>query len=90
MLGPGMRLFKFGWVLVIPIYDGRECPECRALVCGRKPQQQHERWHRELDRELGFPDEAEEPGGYIVGHGELPVSVRGGSDEDNAKQEQRR
>jgi hypothetical protein len=80
------RFFRLGWPVIIPLYDARECPECRALVCGRGPQREHERWHRDLHERLNDLDDTvdavvPELEGYIVGNGPLPASVRGGGDE---------
>jgi hypothetical protein len=33
------------WKLVIPIYDGRQCPECGGLVVGVKARKAHQEWH---------------------------------------------
>lgn len=33
------------WKQVIPVYDGRECPDCGAVCLGPKMQSRHERWH---------------------------------------------
>jgi len=33
------------WKMVMPVYDGRQCPECGACVVGRKGQKAHLEWH---------------------------------------------
>jgi hypothetical protein len=33
------------WYLSIPVYDGRNCPECGALCIGRGPRKDHQQWH---------------------------------------------
>ena len=33
------------WKVIIPIYDGRECPDCGAICCGDAAVSRHERWH---------------------------------------------
>jgi hypothetical protein len=33
------------WKVVMPVYDGRQCPECAAAVVGRKGQKAHQEWH---------------------------------------------
>jgi hypothetical protein len=33
------------WPVVIPIYDGRRCPDCSALVSGDIGQETHRAWH---------------------------------------------
>lgn len=33
------------WHLSIPIYDGRDCPECGALIIGPKRRKAHQEWH---------------------------------------------
>jgi len=76
-----VKLLRRGWPVIIPLYDVRECPECCALVSGKPAQRLHEQWHRELDEALGEVEEAPEVGGYVIGNGPLPASVRGGVDE---------
>lgn len=86
-----LRLFHDGWPLVIGLYDGRQCPRCGALACGKTARRLHRQDHAdtdgrllELERAMGIAEEEEtrDPGGFIVGNGPLPASVRGGSDED--------
>jgi hypothetical protein len=33
------------WPLVVPIYDGRQCPECGALCVGVRARKVHQGWH---------------------------------------------
>jgi len=33
------------WPVVIPIYDGRRCPDCGSLVIADKGQELHRAWH---------------------------------------------
>jgi hypothetical protein len=33
------------WYLSIPVYDGRNCPECGALCVGKGPRKDHQAWH---------------------------------------------
>src|ERR1700758_5488762 len=33
------------WPVVIPVYDGRRCPDCGALVLADKGQELHRAWH---------------------------------------------
>ena len=37
------------WPIVMPLYDGRQCPACSAVVLGWQAQQVHETHHREQD-----------------------------------------
>lgn len=41
------------WPVVIPIYDGRRCPDCGALVLADKGQELHRAWH---EAQLGWQD----------------------------------
>jgi hypothetical protein len=43
------------WYLSIPVYDGRNCPECGALCVGKGPRKDHQAWHTartEFDSQL--------------------------------------
>jgi Ubiquitin-Binding Zinc Finger len=43
------------WKTVLPLYDGRQCPDCAATVIGRHARQEHRDWHvarTEYDSEL--------------------------------------
>jgi hypothetical protein len=33
------------WHLSVPIYDGRDCPECGALCIGKNARRVHQQWH---------------------------------------------
>jgi hypothetical protein len=33
------------WPLTVPIYDGRQCPECGALCVGKSARKDHQDWH---------------------------------------------
>jgi hypothetical protein len=33
------------WHLSVPIYDGRNCPECGALCVGKEARKAHQAWH---------------------------------------------
>ena len=33
------------WHLSIPLYDGRDCPECGALAVGKAARKAHQEWH---------------------------------------------
>lgn len=37
------------WRNVLPLHDGRECPRCRAIVCGRDSWPAHRDWHDRMD-----------------------------------------
>lgn len=80
-----LRITLRSWPLIIGLYDGRECPDCGSLVCGKAAKRVHQRFHRDLEDQLGADDEPErelrEPDGYVIGNGPLPASVRGGGDE---------
>jgi len=58
--------------------DLRPCPKCCAIVYGDPGQRGHQAWHDAAEPD---DDEWEDPGGYVIGNGPLPASVRGGSDE---------
>lgn len=66
------------WPVAIPLYDVRECPECRGLVRGWPGQWGHSEYHAEQEPEL-----AEEPelDGYVVGQGMAPADVMMGEGE---------
>lgn len=34
------------WPIVLPLYDGRQCPECSAVVFGWQAQQTHKTYHK--------------------------------------------
>ena len=79
-----MRLFtRSRWPVVIGLYDARQCPVCAAMVLGNTGQRAHQAFHDELEMAVEGPrdDGYEDPGGYVIGNGPLPVSVRGGADE---------
>lgn len=44
-----VRFRRGDWDIKLPLYDGRECPECRAVVCGPRARKAHEAWHRKSD-----------------------------------------
>jgi hypothetical protein len=33
------------WKTVLPLYDGRQCPDCAAVTIGKDARQQHRAWH---------------------------------------------
>jgi hypothetical protein len=70
-----IRTFR-KWPRVPGVYDNRACPDCAALVYGNDGQRLHQAWHDETEREPEWKD----PGGYVIGDGPLPASVRGGED----------
>ena len=35
------------WPVVLPIYDGRQCPECHVPVIGQRAKAKHQRMHDE-------------------------------------------
>lgn len=71
------RLRGHAWPVVVPMYKLRQCPECGALVLGWDGQNIHEAWHEGGDEE---EYEEEEVDGYVIGAGELPEELRGGSE----------
>ena len=44
LLTPTRRVYH-RWRPVLPLYDGRECPDCGAVVCGRESRRSHREWH---------------------------------------------
>lgn len=48
LLVPVLRRHR-KWATVLPLYDGRECPLCHAVVCGRPARREHGRWHERQD-----------------------------------------
>ena len=44
MLAPTRRVYH-RWRPVLPLYDGRECPDCGAVVCGREARRRHREDH---------------------------------------------
>lgn len=37
------------WPIVLPLYDGRRCPDCAAVVLGWQSQQQHKQREAQFD-----------------------------------------
>lgn len=37
------------WPVLLPLYDGRECPDCGAIVIGRHGKNLHREYHRHRD-----------------------------------------
>jgi hypothetical protein len=35
--------------VTLPLYDGRECPLCRATVCGKASRKAHKEWHEQRE-----------------------------------------
>jgi hypothetical protein len=44
LLAPARRVYH-GWKKVLPLYDGRECPDCGAVVLGREARRLHREYH---------------------------------------------
>ena len=44
LLTPARRVYH-RWRNVLPLYDGRSCPDCGAVVCGREDRRVHREWH---------------------------------------------
>jgi hypothetical protein len=44
LLAPARRIYH-GWRKVLPLYDGRECPDCGAVVLGREGRRLHREYH---------------------------------------------
>lgn len=44
LLTPTRRVYH-RWKSVLPLYDGRQCPDCGAVVCGREARREHREWH---------------------------------------------
>jgi hypothetical protein len=47
LLVPSRRVFR-GWRKVLPLYDGRECPDCGAVTIGREGRELHRAYHARL------------------------------------------
>jgi len=77
-----------GWYIVDGLHKTGPCPICYAMV-PKVYWTAHQRRCAELE-DLLHPLDDGDPGGYVIGDGPLPVSVRGGSDEDNEQQAKRR
>lgn len=41
------------WPVALPLYDGRACPWCGAIVHGKYGQDRHQRWHEQLEAMIG-------------------------------------
>jgi hypothetical protein len=61
------------WAVVLPLYDGRECPYCFAIVCGTAAKFAHDRWHHEQGDIQRMLTEALEK---LAGHAQLTVRKR--------------
>ena len=44
LLVPARRAYR-GWRKVLPLYDGRECPDCGAVIIGREGRELHRSYH---------------------------------------------
>jgi hypothetical protein len=44
LLTPSRRVYH-RWRPVLPLYDGRECPDCGAPICGREARRLHREDH---------------------------------------------
>jgi hypothetical protein len=44
LLSPKRRVYH-RWRLVLPLYDGKECPDCGVPVCGREARRVHREYH---------------------------------------------
>lgn len=75
-----LRSRRERWPQVIPIYDGRQCPECGAVVISWSGQWQHQSFHDELS---GAPEETPVPDGYVVGGAMAPADVPGYASDDD-------
>lgn len=48
LLAP-VRRWGRGWPVTLPLYDGRECPLCKATVCGKDSRIAHKEWHEQRE-----------------------------------------
>lgn len=67
------------WPACIPVYDGRRCPDCAAVVLGDKGQELH-RAHHEAQRE--WQDQVIEAIRQTAAGAGLTVSEAGGGEID--------
>ena len=42
---PYVTKYSRRWPVVLPIYDGRQCPECHVPIIGHKARTKHTRMH---------------------------------------------
>jgi hypothetical protein len=71
------------WRVVIPVSDGRECPDCYAIVRGRDGQAGHEQWHADNDPEDDDDDDGPVVSRYralgvYIGRPPVPVDADAG------------
>jgi hypothetical protein len=63
------------WPVVMPIANGRQCPDCLAVVIGPEGQRGHGEWHQEIEERFNDLDSGRDPrrgrvpSGYVVGSG---------------------
>lgn len=49
LLAPVRRVYH-RWAMVMPLHDGRQCPDCGALVCGRDARRLHRELHMQTEQ----------------------------------------
>lgn len=49
LLTPTRRVYH-RWKSVLPLYDGRQCPDCGAVVCGREARREHRELHMRTEQ----------------------------------------
>jgi hypothetical protein len=95
LLAPQRRVYH-RWRMILPIYDGRECPTCGALICNREGRRLHREWHMRREAweewvvstiiqiaEFAGMEVEESTGGEEHGRVDLAAELPGDDEEDD-------